>query len=196
MSASGAYAAAVLRRRLLMLAPLGVAVAGGAAFWTMLNRMQVGKFDPHDIGNPMLGKPIPDFNLPGLGSAAGFSSADLRAAAAKQPVVLNFFASYCIPCAEEAEMLDALKQQGVQIWGIAWEDDPAKTADFLSRYGNPFTRVASDRSGTTFINFGLYGVPESFVIGSTGHIAWHLAGPISPEIAEKGLFPALRRATS
>jgi len=188
--------AVIARRRLMLLAPLAVAAAGGAAFWAMLTRMQDGKFDPHDIGNPMLGKHIPDFDLPGVAPSQGFSSKELIAAAQTQPILLNFFASYCIPCAEEAEMLDALKQQGVQIWGIAWEDDPAKTADFLSRYGNPFIRVASDRSGTTFINFGLYGVPESFVIGSTGHIAWHLAGPISPEIAEKGLFPALRRATS
>jgi cytochrome c biogenesis protein CcmG/thiol:disulfide interchange protein DsbE len=184
----------IARRRLLMLAPFGVVVAGGAAFWAMLDRMREGRFDPHDIGNPMLGKPIPDFTLPAVAAGQGFSSADLRAAAARQPVVLNFFASWCIPCAAEAGALAALQGQGVAIWGIAYKDKPDKTAAFLNQYGNPYARMAADETGATFIDFGLYGVPESFVIDRAGRIAWHLAGPLSDEVIDRQLIPAIRKA--
>ncbi len=182
------------RRRLLLLAPFGVVAAGGVAFWSMLDRMQTGRFDPHDIGNPMLGKPMPAFALPAVASGQGFSSADVLAAARAQPIVLNFFASWCIPCAAEAEALAALKQQGVAVWGIAYKDKPDKTAAFLDQYGNPYTRLAADTTGGTFIDFGLYGVPESFVIGASGRIAWHLAGPLSEEVIERQLTPALQQA--
>jgi len=190
MSAAGGLA----RRRLLLLAPLGVAAAGGAAFWTMLTRMQAGKFDPHDIGNPMLGKKVPDFELSGISGGGGFSSKELLAAAQKQPVLVNFFMSTCIPCAEEADALDALAKQGLQIWGIAWEDDPAKASAFLDKYGNPFARVGDDRSGNAAINFGLYGVPESYLIDRTGRIVWHMAGALSDGAIERGLLPAIAKA--
>jgi cytochrome c biogenesis protein CcmG/thiol:disulfide interchange protein DsbE len=182
------------RRRLLLLAPLGVVAAGGVAFWSMLDRMQQGRFDPHDIGNPMLGKPIPDFSLPAVASGQGFSSADLRAAARVQPVVLNFFASWCVPCAAEAETLAAMHDQGVPLWGIAYKDKPEKTAAFLNQYGNPYARLAADTTGSTFIDFGLYGVPENFVIDAQGRIAWHLAGPLSESVIEQQLAPALQKA--
>ncbi len=184
----------IARRRLLLAAPLGVAAAGGVAFWSMLTRMQGGTFDPHDIGNPMLGKKLPDFDLPGIAPSPGFSSKDVLAAAHKQPVLINFFMSTCIPCAEEAETLDALSRQGVSIWGIAWEDEPAKSAAFLDRYGNPFARVGTDRRGTAAIDFGLYGVPESYLIDRTGRIVWHMAGGLSDLTVEQQLLPALARA--
>ncbi len=177
--------AGIARRRLLLLAPLGLVAAGGGAFWAMLNRMQEGRFDPHDIGNPMLGKAMPTFDLPGVAPSQGFSSKDVLAAAAKKPVLLNFFASWCIPCASEAEPLAALAAQGVQLWGIAYKDKPEKTSAFLEQYGNPYTHIAADSTGATFIDFGLYGVPENFLINSTGKIAWHLAGPVSDTMIAK-----------
>ena len=184
----------IARRRLLLLAPLGVVAAGGVAFWSMLQRMEQGSFDPHDIGNPMLGKPMPDFALPAIADGQGFSSDDVRKATVKQPVVLNFFASWCIPCAAEAEALAALSAQGVQIWGIAYKDKAEKTQGFLTQYGNPYARTAADRTGSTFIDFGLFGVPESFVIDKSGQIAWHLAGPIDEAITNRQLNPALKKA--
>jgi cytochrome c biogenesis protein CcmG/thiol:disulfide interchange protein DsbE len=188
-------ATGIARRRLMLLAPLGVAAAGGVAFWTMLDRMQDGKFDPHDIGNPMLGKHIPDFVLPGLGSSQGFSSKDLIAAAQTQPILLNFFSSWCIPCASEAAVLDELqKLGGVPIWGIAYKDAPEKTQKFLEQYGNPYARVAADSSGDVFINFGLYGVPENYIIDRRGLIAWHIAGPLSDDAIEQQMLPAIAKA--
>jgi cytochrome c biogenesis protein CcmG/thiol:disulfide interchange protein DsbE len=184
----------IARRRLLMLAPLAVAVAGGAAFWTMLDRMRQGQFDPHDIGNPMLGKSMPAFDLAGLNGSAGFSSKDVVAAAQGQPVLVNFFMSTCVPCAEEAGTLDGLSKQGVQIWGIAWEDQPDKAQAFLDRFGNPFKRVALDKTGSVAIDFGIYGVPESFLIDRTGRIIWHMAGAISEQMAAQVVLPAVTRA--
>ncbi len=183
----------MMRRRLLMLAPLGFVAAGGVAFWSMLDRMRTGRFDPHDIGQPMLNKPVPEFSLGPVTSGQGFSSADLRGAAAKEPVLLNFFASWCIPCASEAEALAALQSQGVAIWGIAYKDKPEKTQGFLDKYGNPYARLAADTTGGTFIDFGLYGVPENFVIDAHGRIGWHLAGPISEGVIDQ-LGTALQRA--
>jgi len=186
----------IARRRLMLLAPLAVVAAGGAAFWTMLSRMEEGRFDPHDIGNPMLGKPMPDFVLAGIAPSAGFSSKDVLAAAQKQPVLINFFMSTCIPCAEEADTLAGLSKQGVPIWGIAWEDPPDKASAFLTRFGNPFTRVGVDHDGGTAINFGLYGVPESYLIDRTGRIVWHMAGALNDSVIEHALMPAFSQAKS
>ena len=188
--------ALIARRRLLLLAPLVVVAAGGAAFWTMLDRMEEGRFDPHDIGNPMLGKPIPDFSLQGVAPSIGFSRKDVIAAAQTQPILLNFFMSTCIPCAEEADTLAALSKRGVPIWGIAWEDPVDKAAAFLTRFGNPFGRVAADKDGSTAINFGLYGVPESYLIDRTGRIVWHMAGALNDAVIEQELMPAIARAKS
>jgi cytochrome c biogenesis protein CcmG/thiol:disulfide interchange protein DsbE len=179
--------AEIARRRLLLLAPLGVAAAGGLAFWQMLKGMQTGHFDPHDIGQPMLNKPMPDFDLPALPPNHGFSSAEVREAAKAKPILINFFASWCIPCAAEADALEALEQQGAQIWGIAYKDKPDNTRAFLDRYGNPYSRIATDDTGRTFIDFGLFGVPENFLIDASGKIVWHLAGPISEQVIETQL---------
>ena len=184
----------IVRRRLLLLAPLGVVATGGVAFWSMLHRMQAGSFDPHDIGNPMLGKPMPDFDLPPVASGKGFTSRDVRKAALAGPVVLNFFASWCIPCAAEAEALAGLAGRGVAVWGVAYEDKPEKTAAFLNQYGNPYAHLGADQTGNTFIDFGLYGVPENFVIDAAGRIAWHLAGPLSDAVIDQSLMPALAKA--
>ncbi len=184
----------ILRRRVLMLAPLGAAAAGLGAFGVMLSRMQAGRFDPHDIGNPMLGKKMPDFSLEGIAPSPGFSSKDVIAAAQTAPVVLNFFQSTCIPCAMEADTLAQVAQMGVTLWGIAWKDPADKATAFLAKYGNPFARVAADSTGDTFINFGLYGVPETFVIDRAGHIAWHLAGGLSDSLVASQLMPAIEKA--
>ncbi len=182
----------IARRRLLMLAPLGVAAAGGVAFLAMLNRMKVGKFDPHALDNPRVGKPMPPFDLPGLAGAPGFSSKDVQAAAAHGPVLVNFYASWCIPCAEEADVVATLAQQGLPVWGIVYEDKAANTQKFLSQYGNPYARIATDSAGRVAIDWGVYGVPESFLIDRAGVIRWHIAGPLTSDNVTGDLEPALK----
>jgi cytochrome c biogenesis protein CcmG/thiol:disulfide interchange protein DsbE len=164
-----------MNRRLLMLAPLGVAVIGGASFYAMLSGMKRGTFDPRGIPSQMLDKPLPDFTLP------GFSRADVLAA--KRPVVLNFFASWCAPCVEEAPVLLALKQAGVPLWGIAYKDKPAATDAFLVRHGNPFARMARDDAGAVGIEWGITGVPETFVIDAAGIVRFRYAGALPQDAA-------------
>jgi cytochrome c biogenesis protein CcmG/thiol:disulfide interchange protein DsbE len=183
----------VTRRRLLMLVPLGVAAAGGLAFWRMLDRMGTGKFDPHDIGNPMLNRPVPGFALGGIAGAQGFSTDDLRRAAAEKPVLVNFFWSSCVPCAMEADVIGRIASNGTPVWGIAWKDKPDAIKGFLDRFGNPYKRIADDTNGRVSIDWGVYGFPESFLIDRNGVIRWHLAGPLTEESLESSLQPALQR---
>ncbi|WP_419731134.1 redoxin domain-containing protein [Lichenicola sp.] len=173
---------------MLTLVPLVGSIAVGAGFWAMLAGMRGGSFDPHDIDAPAVGRTVPDFTLPDQSPGHGFSSAELRAAT--QPLLVNFFASWCIPCVIEAPILSGLRTR-LPIWGIAYKDQPDNAAGFVNRTGAPYARLAADRSGLTAIDWGVSGVPESFLIRPGGRIAWHVAGPLTPEIIEGQLLPAL-----
>ncbi|WP_338029871.1 redoxin domain-containing protein [Gluconacetobacter takamatsuzukensis] len=174
------------RRRLLMAAPLVVAGGAGIAFWRMLSGMRQGSFDPHDIQAPALNRPVPDFALPDQLPGQGFGAADLRAL--KVPVLVNFFASWCIPCVAEMPQLNALKAK-LPIWGIAYKDKPADALGFVRRAGNPYARIASDLAGMTAIDWGVSGVPESFLIGPGGVIRWHSAAALDAATAHDILLP-------
>ena len=179
----------ISRRQLWALAPLAVAGVAGVSFFAMLKRMQTGAFDPHAVGSPMDGKPIPAFALPGVAGANGFSSDEITRL--KQPVVLNFFASWCVPCVEEMQTLAALAQQ-MPIWGIAYKDKDPATQQFLGRNGNPYARLAADHDGFTAINFGLYGVPETYVIDKSGIIRARYAGALTDDIVQNQLLPLMK----
>ena len=180
------------RRRLLLLAPFGVAAVGGVAFWTMLNRMERGAFNPRGVPSPLIGKPVPEFILPAQApDGAGFGVADIRAAG--RPMLVNFFASWCVPCVIEHPQLMALSREGLPIWGIAYKDRSEAAAGFLERRGNPFERVARDAPGQVAIDWGVYGVPESYLIDAQGLIRWRYAGPLTPEIVADQLRPLLRQ---
>ena len=179
-----------LQRRALLLAPFGVAALGGTAFWLLLERMREGTYDPHGVPSMLIGKPLPSFSLPGQPPSQGFSSADI--AAAGRPTLINFFASWCIPCVQEAPVLMALKQQGTPIWGIAYKDKTDATAGFLHQNGDPYTRIARDEPGNTAIDFGLYGVPETYLIDRSGIVRWRWAGGLSEDIVRQSLAPLLQ----
>jgi cytochrome c biogenesis protein CcmG/thiol:disulfide interchange protein DsbE len=179
------------RRRLLLLGPLGVAAVAGAGFWTVLGRMGEGKFDPHLVESPLLNRPVPDFQLPGLSGGPGFSRADLLAQ--KRPILVNFFASWCQPCLLEHAELTKLAGEGVPIWAIAYKDTQGATTEFLARHGDPFARIARDADGLTAINWGVYGVPETYLVDAEGVIRRKFVGAITPEIAEGEVRPLMRR---
>jgi cytochrome c biogenesis protein CcmG/thiol:disulfide interchange protein DsbE len=177
------------RRTLLFAAPLAVVAAGGAGFYTILRRMQSNSYDPHALPSPLIGKRPPAFTLPGLNGAPGFANTDLLAP--PRPMLVNWFASWCIPCAQEAGMLDQLSQTGLEIWGIAYQDKPNAIAGYLSQYGNPYHRLAADALGLTAINWGVYGVPETYLIDKTGIVRWRWAGAITDDVLARGLNPLL-----
>ena len=178
------------RRTLLYGLPAAVAVAAGVGFFFMLRGLRSGSFDPHGVPSPLIGHRIPPFTLPGI-DAGGFSSAEIFASA--RPVMINFFASWCPPCREEHPVLMALQNQGIPIWGVAYKDTPQAAGAFLERYGNPYARTASDAPGRAAIDWGLTGVPESFIVDGKGVVVWHMAGPLTERLGMEVVAPMMRK---
>jgi cytochrome c biogenesis protein CcmG/thiol:disulfide interchange protein DsbE len=173
-----------MNRRVLLLAPLGVAVLAGGAFYEMLSGMKRGTFNPRGVPSPLIGKHVPSFTLP------GFSDTDLVTG---KPLLVNFFASWCVPCVEEHPVLMDLRQQGIPLWGIAYKDKPAATDTFIGRHGDPYFRMARDESGRVAIDWGTTGVPETFLIDGLGVIRWHIALPLTPDTVDRELMPLWRK---
>lgn len=178
-----------LQRRSLLLAPLGLAAISGSAMWMLLARLRTGSYDPHAVPDPMIGKPVPAFTLPGLAPGSGFSNTDLAGGA---PLLLNFFASWCLPCANELTELLTLQQRGVSIWGVVYKDKPQDAARFLRQNGNPYRRIAVDEAGRVAIDFGLYGVPESYLVDRHGILRWRCVGGLTPALVRRELDPLLK----
>jgi cytochrome c biogenesis protein CcmG/thiol:disulfide interchange protein DsbE len=175
-----------MNRRLVLLLPFAGVVVAGAGFLAMLKREQEGTFDPRGVPSMLIGKPVPPFSLPG---DPGFASTDLRG----QPILVNFFASWCQPCIEEAPVLMQLKRAGVVLYGIAYKDRPEATDAFLARHVNPFTRLARDLPGRVAIDWGVTGVPETYLIDKQGIVRWRAVGPLTPQSVTAELQPLLRR---
>jgi cytochrome c biogenesis protein CcmG/thiol:disulfide interchange protein DsbE len=111
--------------------------------------------------------------------------------------LVNFFASWCAPCREEHPQLMALaRQPGVTLDGVAYKDKPGESRAFLDRLGNPFGQIGVDREGTTAMDFGVYGVPETYVIDRTGHIRYRHVGPLTNEDVKEKILPLIERITA
>jgi len=186
------------RRSFLAVVPL-VAFAGLAAvFW-----FRLGSGDPSRIPSALIGHPAPLDPLPALDglNVAGTPVPGLDPAAFKGHVsIVNVWASWCVPCHDEAPLLltlgqDAsLRAQGLQFIGINYKDAAENARRFLGRYGNPFDRVGVDANGRAAIDWGVYGVPETFVVGRDGTIAYKLVGPITPDNIDSVLKPEIAKA--
>lgn len=167
--------------RLLALLPF----LGFAALAAVLGYELVRGGDPSHVPSALIGRAAPHFSLPALkgASSAAFSDADLRNG---HVTLVNVFASWCIPCAEERQSLlqiakdPALKAQGLQIAGIAYKDDPEKSLAFLAD-GDPYSMIGVDQSGRASIDWGVYGVPETYIVKGDGTVAYKLIGAITPE---------------
>jgi cytochrome c biogenesis protein CcmG/thiol:disulfide interchange protein DsbE len=156
--------------------------------------------DPSKLPSALIGKTAPATELQpleGLTDGAGrpvggFTSLDL---AQGKVSVVNFWASWCIPCVEEHPVLVRLKEKtGVRVFGINYKDQPAAARRFLGRYGNPFVAVGVDGNGRTAIEWGVYGMPETFIVDGAGRIAYKHIGPITAETLETKIIPAIRAA--
>ena len=150
--------------------------------------------DPHLLPSALIDRPAPDFALPGLYDAAqGLSREDLGG----RVTLVNFFASWCAPCREEhSELMALARRQGVTLEGIAYKDKPEDARRFLDDLGNPFRRVGIDRDGRTGIDFGVYGVPETYVVDAGGHIRYRQVGPLTAEDIEEKILPLIDRITA
>jgi cytochrome c biogenesis protein CcmG, thiol:disulfide interchange protein DsbE len=171
-------------RRLLYIVPVAVV---GALLWAFAVFLQQGP--PGFLPSALVGKPAPEFTLPPLDQAASFTSAEL---AQGRPTVINFFASWCTPCRVEHPTLQAMAARGdITLYGIDYKDDPVKARAFLEELGNPFGKINVDRDGRVAIDFGVTGVPETFVIDGNGIIKAHYAGPLSDSVVRGLILPAL-----
>lgn len=135
--------------------------------------------DPARVPSALVGRPAPAIALPALAGLdrPGLATADLSGRA----TVVNVWASWCAPCRVEHPQLMALASEGVRVVGINYKDEPENARRFLGLLGNPFAAVGADRDGRAAIELGVYGVPETFVVGPDGTIRHKLVGPLTPE---------------
>lgn len=194
MSASEQAAAPRRRRTLLAFLPLILFVALAAVF---LVRLFAG--DPSKLPSALIGKPVPAFTLPpveGLSQAGvpvpGFSQADL---ARGKPALVNVFASWCAPCHQEHPLLMELAKDGrFAIFGINQKDKAENARRFLGKLGNPYAAVGADADGRASIEWGVYGVPETFLVSGDGRILYKHVGPLTEAAIRDTLLPEIAKA--
>jgi cytochrome c biogenesis protein CcmG/thiol:disulfide interchange protein DsbE len=180
-------------RRLLVLLPLAVFLAIAALFL-----FRLGAGDPSKLPSVLIGRPVPNTPLPAVEGLVrdgkpvpGIANADFKGAVS----LVNVWASWCVPCHDEAPILMQLADdKRIRILGINYKDQPDNARRFVGRYGNPFAAVGADQNGRVSIDWGVYGVPETFLIGRDGRIAYKLVGPISPENLASTLKPQIEKA--
>ena len=181
------------KRNLFVLLPL-VAFLGLAALFFV----RLGAGDASRLPSALIGHPAPKTDLPPLAGlerngkgVPGLSNATFEGAV----TLVNVWASWCVPCADEVPFLEQLsRDKRIQLVGINYKDSADNARRFLNRYGNPFLASGADDNGRTSIDWGVYGVPENFLIGRDGRIAYKLVGPITAENLVKELTPEIEKA--
>lgn len=176
-------------KRLVFIVPAALFVVLAALFFQVLTLRE--HESPAALPSPLVGKPAPDFATKALDAGAeGFTRAEL---ASGKPVVVNFWASWCAPCRIEAPVLKALAlRKDITLYGIVYKDEPQKARAFLSELGNPFAKIDNDPDGRIGIEWGVTGVPETFVIDGKGIIRARYAGPLDDEVVRTVILPALK----
>ena len=173
-------------RRFIFLLPL--LLFAGLAVWVAVPLLK--GTDPSTVPSALIDRPAPDFALPPLpGRDDGLSRADLGGEVA----LVNFFASWCVPCLAEHPLLTRLAaEEGVPVYGITYKNEPADALGWLARHGDPYARIGHDADTRVAIDWGVYGVPETFVIDRAGRIRFRHAGPLTPELVDGTLLPLIR----
>jgi cytochrome c biogenesis protein CcmG/thiol:disulfide interchange protein DsbE len=173
-------------RRLLYLLPFLLFIGVGIAFYLGFQR------DPRDIPSALIDKPAPTFDLPaiqGQPATGGLSSVRLTG----DVTLVNVFASWCIPCKAEHPVITRLsREQGVTVFGINYKDKPKDALTWLARNGNPYAAIGADQDGRVSIDWGVYGVPESYLIDRQGRIRFKHVGPLTPQVVEEQLLPMVK----
>lgn len=168
----------------LVIVPLIAFVLMGLFGWGLL-------YGNQNLPSTLIDKPVPEFALPAVqGQTEGLATADLRG----QVSLVNFFASWCVPCRAEHPLFVEIAQRGeVPLYGINYKDKPAEAEAWLAELGNPYTRIGADLNGRVAIDWGVYGIPETFVIAPDGTIAFKVIGQITRPILEDQVMPLVRR---
>ncbi|MFQ5466515.1 MAG: DsbE family thiol:disulfide interchange protein [Kiloniellaceae bacterium] len=180
------------RRRLIYALPtLIFAIVAGYFLWGLDPER-----DPREIPSVLIGKPVPNFDLPPVeGRTLGLSTSDLKG----EVSLVNVFASWCTECRREHPVFMSLKENNiVPIHGLNYKDKPKDAREWLEELGDPYTRTGADISGRVGIEFGVYGVPETFVIDKAGMIAYKHIGAVTPRVLREKILPLikdLRKAT-
>ena len=180
-------------RRIAVLAPLAVFLALAALFFVGLR-----SGDPSILPSALIGHPAPNTPLPPVAgldrdgqSVPGLDPANFRGAV----TVVNVWASWCIPCHDEAPLLMQLSQdKRFRLVGINYKDDAGNARRFLGRYGNPFAAAGADLSGRSAIDWGVYGVPETFIVKGDGKMVFKLVGPMTAETLDRAVKPEILKA--
>lgn len=181
-----------MKRLILFLLPLVILGALLALFAANINR------DPRHIAAVMIDKPAPQFSLPAVPGllregtqVPGFATEDFLG----QVSLVNVFGSWCIPCRDEHPLLMALSRElDVPIFGINQKDSTENAIGFLQSYGNPYSAVGADRNGRVSIDWGIYGVPETFIVDANGIITFKFVGPLNKKAVAETLLPAIQAA--
>jgi len=184
-SAATAAPSAARSLRLRLLAPIAVFLALALLLgWGLTHNAR-------DIPSALIGKPVPQFSLPPVqGRMLGLASTDLVG----EVSLVNVFASWCVACRDEHPLFVRLKADGVvPIHGLNYKDQPDNAARWLNTLGDPYTRTGADRSGRVAIDWGVYGVPETFVISKDGRIAHKHIGALTAKDLDKTILPLIER---
>lgn len=177
------------RGRLWIAAIPVIAFAGLALlFWRGLSG------NPSEIPSALIGKPVPEFSLPpvaGMG-VPGFDSASLKQG---RVTVVNVWASWCVPCRTEHPLLMELsRRQDIRLIGLNYKDEPENARRFLGTMGQPFAAVGADEEGRASVDWGVYGVPETFIVDGNGVIRFKWIGPLTPEGLTGGFSSEIEKA--
>ena len=176
-----------------MVLPLAIFACLAAILW-----FRLGSGDPSRIPSALIGRPAPQTTLPPLEGlvANGGQVPGLDPSVFKGKVsIVNVWASWCVPCHDEAPLLVKLAQdKRIRVVGINYKDQAENARRFLGRYGDPYAANGADENGRAAIEWGVYGVPETFVVGRDAHIAYKLVGPITPDNIDAVLKPEIEKA--
>ena len=177
-------------RRLIVILPVAIFAALIGVMASLLTDSERNS-DLSRLPSALIGQPVPAFELPAVtrGLPGGFSSADLRG----RVTVLSVFASWCVPCLAEHPQITQIAETGTPIYGLNHRDKPEDAENWLRRHGNPYTAVGADLNGRASVEWGVTGVPETFIIDASGRIAYKHVGPVTPDALNEKIMPLLRR---
>ena len=147
--------------------------------------------DPDALPSTLLGQPAPKVAIEPLAGLTPFTDSLLKEPG---PKLINFWASWCLPCRVEHPQFMELRAEGLKIYGVNFKDDPVKAQRFLDDFGDPYEGVGGDPDGRMALDWGVYGVPETFVIDGDGNVLLRFAGPVTDVILRKRIRPALAKA--